>query len=514
MSQPSPLLRVTSPAILQSAISTCHIETPAKPSRELWLALYFPALVLEALVIDPKTTAAAAVLGSEDPKAPICAVTAAAEKLGIRTGMNAQLAHAISPRVRFLYRDPAAEMAILQKLAIWAQQFTPTISVHVPDTLLLEIHGSLHLFGDERALHDRMHGELSSRGSRMYAAFAPTPRAASWLAQSGHETCVADITQLRSMLGKLPLTALRWPTEWLEACGDLGLHTLRDVLRLPRAGLARRFGPALIVELDRALGAISEPQTLWNAPLAYEAAEDLGFETCHTDILMPVIEKLLNRVSEMLRSTDSGIRSFEIGFSAHGKDTDRLRIETQQVTRDVGHWLKLVRVHLEQFRLGQTVDAVRLKSAAFERYQPEIPHWFTHAARSPASSSAALVDTLRARLGYHGIAGLRAVATRRPEKAWRFVVPGDGAVLPIRSPERPLWLLDNPQSLAVMDARPARAGVLLEMEAGPERIECGGWSGWEVRRDYYIARDPRGGRLWVYRDLNAPSRWFLHGYFG
>jgi protein ImuB len=48
----------------------------------------------------------------------------------------------------------------------------------------------------------------------------------------------------------------------------------------------------------------------------------------------------------------------------------------------------------------------------------------------------------------------------------------------------------------------------------PERIETGWWDGGEIARDYYIALDPQGVRLWVFRERTEPHRWFLHGVFG
>lgn len=33
-----------------------------------------------------------------------------------------------------------------------------------------------------------------------------------------------------------------------------------------------------------------------------------------------------------------------------------------------------------------------------------------------------------------------------------------------------------------------------------------------VSRDDYLARDPAGERLWIYRDRRA-QRWYLHGLF-
>ncbi len=52
------------------------------------------------------------------------------------------------------------------------------------------------------------------------------------------------------------------------------------------------------------------------------------------------------------------------------------------------------------------------------------------------------------------------------------------------------------------------------MLAGPERIESGWWDGGDIRRDYYVAQDPHGSRLWIYRECTGAKPWFLHGIFG
>ena len=56
----------------------------------------------------------------------------------------------------------------------------------------------------------------------------------------------------------------------------------------------------------------------------------------------------------------------------------------------------------------------------------------------------------------------------------------------------------------------ATAGLVLK--AGPERIESGWWDGMEVARDYYVAQDQTGARLWVYCERTS-GEWFVHGLF-
>ena len=77
---------------------------------------------------------------------------------------------------------------------------------------------------------------------------------------------------------------------------------------------------------------------------------------------------------------------------------------------------------------------------------------------------------------------------------------------------RPAWLLARPQPLEGGD-RPCFEGPLV-IEDDPERIESGWWDGHDVRRDYYVARNPGGVRLWIFRERSAAGGWFLHGVFG
>jgi protein ImuB len=126
-----------------------------------------------------------------------------------------------------------------------------------------------------------------------------------------------------------------------------------------------------------------------------------------------------------------------------------------------------------------------------------------------------LVEHLRARLGDDAVYGLQLVAGHRPEKSWRSAEPG----APVATESscgafrRPLWLLPVPQILDEDAGQPRYRGPL-QLFANPERIETGWWDGEEAIRDYYIALDIYGVRLWIFREREEPHRWFLHGMFG
>ena len=59
-------------------------------------------------------------------------------------------------------------------------------------------------------------------------------------------------------LAKLPIASLRIAPEIVAKLNQLGLKSINDLLKQPRAPLARRFGPMLITRLDQALGHVPE----------------------------------------------------------------------------------------------------------------------------------------------------------------------------------------------------------------------------------------------------------------
>jgi protein ImuB len=77
---------------------------------------------------------------------------------------------------------------------------------------------------------------------------------------------------------------------------------------------------------------------------------------------------------------------------------------------------------------------------------------------------------------------------------------------------RPAWLLKRPRRLKLHGGRPCLDGQLRIVD-GPERIESGWWDGFDVMRDYFIARSDNGATFWIYRERVPSGDWFLHGVF-
>lgn len=136
-----------------------------------------------------------------------------------------------------------------------------------------------------------------------------------------------------------------------------------------------------------------------------------------------------------------------------------------------------------------------------EHRPPQADLWSGH---NRGDAWPALLDRLRARLGEQALSSIAPHPDHRPEKAWSWVAPGTTAPCHETRP-RPSWLLPEPRPCKRVDFR---------LEEGPERIEAGWWDGQDCRRDYWIAQDRHGRRVWIFHEHEPRSGWFLHGLFG
>src|SRR4029077_8669159 len=92
------------------------------------------------------------------------------------------------------------------------------------------------------------------------AAIASTIGTAFAAARFGDAGIVAPGKE-RTMLAPLSMAALRLPEDTVAALRRVGLKRIGDILDLPRAPLAARFGDAVLRQLARALGEEREPRT-------------------------------------------------------------------------------------------------------------------------------------------------------------------------------------------------------------------------------------------------------------
>ncbi|HSD62105.1 MAG TPA: DNA polymerase Y family protein, partial [Burkholderiales bacterium] len=178
--------------------------------------------------------------------------------------------------------------------------------------------------------------------------------------------------------------------------------------------------------------------------------------------------------------------------------------------RDPERILALLRERLATVQLPGRVEGMVLAAEETAGLATRSLSFFPDA-EGAGESRAALVERLRARLGEEAVQGLVPFPDARPELAWACAQPGTRGAAATSHP-RPAWLLAVPRALAARGGRPWLDGPI-ELLAGPERIESGWWDGRDVARDYFLARDGHGARLWVFRERRERGGWYLHGVF-
>ncbi|HEY7739281.1 MAG TPA: DNA polymerase Y family protein [Steroidobacteraceae bacterium] len=477
-------------------------------ARELWLAAHFPRLPLEALLPAARSTRAAAVTEADDPRRTIVSCNERAARQGIRPGMGLAAALALVPGLRVEERQPVAEAALLDRLARWALQFTPVVSLEPPAAVLAEVKGSLDLFGGALALCRRALAGLSDSGLGASLAIAPTPRAALWLARAGLAMTVTRNDALPGLAARLPLACLQWPPEAVAALAGVGITNVAGLLRLPRAEFAARFGPALLDELDAGLGRRREPRRRHVAPERFDARLDLPCEAATAVRLQPALERLLADLEAFLRARACVIPGLRLDLLHRACVPTRLRLGLARPSSDASELQRLLSERLARCPLPAPVTALRLRTGMLLPPAPRDADLLARGRGADPEATARLLDRLRARLGRDAVFGVCPVPEHRPERAWRVAEPGGGpwsTPWPAAAPPRPLWMLAEPQPFDDWE------GVQV---SGPERIETGWWDGHDVRRDYYVAWTRAGTRLWIFRERPPNGGWFLHGVFG
>ncbi len=436
--------------------------------------------------------------------------------------MPVNSALALVPELVIESRSVPLEAAALARLASWAAQFTPAVSSSAGNAVLLEIQGSLRLFGGLAALQTRVAQDLRALGHEACMGCAPTARAALWLARSGIHRPVQTIPELRQVLAGIHVRHLEWPERTIQTLLQMGVTTVGDCVRLPREGFARRLGPGRLRELDQAFGRHPELQRFHVSPFRFAAELELPVETTAASLLLQGFHQLLQSLRQSLESRQASVRSVRCRLThPDGRETDLHLGAGHTAGSATGMDLLpgLLRLRLEAMTLPAPVTGLAVQADLNPR-QGLAGTDLLGKDLQPDGGLHALLERLRARLGGQAVQGFALRAEHRPESAWRAVSDplaecgagaGTGdALMAIHS--RPLWLLPAPQPLELMTGQPAWHGVLA-LESGPERIESGWWDGGDVRRDYYRASNPQGAMLWVYTDLRTQA-WYLQGIFG
>jgi len=514
------------PSVAQQVLPFVEPAPLVKPSflaatlvQRLWFCIWLPDLPLEA---SRSSDDATVIVEEQQGIHRVLLADAKAQAAGVMTGQSANAALALLPTLQLEERSLLQEQQALEALATWLERFSSFVCIADRDVLLLEIAGSLRLFGGLPPLREKISSGLRQHGFDASLAIAPTPLGATWLARAGRRMCIRDERNLKRTLRLLPLASLNWPEGLCASLTGMGVTTIGDCLRLPREGFVRRFGAEHMLELDRALGHLPDPRNSWRAPERFCADCEMTEETSDRELLLNICRELLLSHEQFLLARQLGTQRLCFSFFHLKGPATELHLGCARADRSAERWLELLRIRFDQLVLPKPVIATRLQSGMTQALLAESARLNFHTANDrPARpySIAQLAERLIARIGEQSVHSMALIAEHRPQYAWRAQsLLSDWASSTLsevrRHLRRPLWMLPEPALLPADSGYPLHQGGRLRLLDGPERLETGWWDEDGISRDYYTAVNLAGIRLWIFRNRSRPSCWYLHGYFG
>lgn len=440
------------------------------------------------------------------------AVNATAHEAGVRAGMKMAAAQSLCEGLETLDLAAADVPHWHGFLAAWAYRHSSMVTMQWNHALVLEAGASFRLFGPWPRFEARLREELNLLGFHHRIALAPTPRAARVLTGVRDGLAIDTPAPMQRALDEVPVPAALLPGDAASRLMQMGVRRLAQVRSLPRDGLRRRFGVALLDHLDALYGDRDDPLTLYQPPDRFDARIELGYETDNRQALLFTLKRLLTDLGTFLSIRDGGVQHFallleheRLGFIGEQMpEATRVDIGMLTAERDTPLLFELARNRLERAEVPRAVVGVRLVAEALPPFVPAIRDLFDTRPQQ-AQAWPQLRERLRARLGEEAVYQLQPTPDPRPERAWRRVREGDDArVEEAVLPPRPTWLLPHPRPLH--DHQP-------RIVSGPERLESGWWDGADARRDYYVLELSTGQKAWAFAPPGEQGGWMLQGWF-
>ncbi|MFC4169039.1 Y-family DNA polymerase [Teichococcus aestuarii] len=488
-----------------------------------YLALALPDLTLDRLRRQHPALAGQpfAAWASRGPRRWLTAVAAP----GLQPGQAVADAQAIHPGLLLFEASPAADAALLTRLALWAMRFTPLAAVDGTDGLMLDVTGVAGLFGGEAALLAAVERSFAAGGYRVRGAIAGAPGTAAALASAAGAPCLLPGEAGPEILPAVPLAALGLPPATLQGLARLGLHSLGDALRQPRAPLARRFGRPLLDALDDATGARPRPIHPLRPLPDFMALRDLLEPITTRPAIDRVLAVLLDELCAALAAAGQGARQWVLRAFRVDRAVQELAIGTGTASHSPAHLARLFALKLDRLMPELGFERMVLEATGTEplAHRQAPLHTGPEEAGADLTALAELLDRAAPRVA---LSRPLPLDSHWPEYAAAPAAPQAVPVVPTGwgGPIRPVRLLAEPLPVTVTMEEPG--GVPLQLlqgtrrhrvlaALGPERLEPEWWGEDAHRpaRDYYRLQTAEGPRLWVcrLREGAAAPRWFLHG---
>lgn len=497
------------------------------------LCVDVPALPLQILLrAHPDWVLRAVAVVSEDtPQGVVLWLNDAARRAGIRKGLRYAAALGFCADLRAGVVEAPHIAASIGELVDRLRRFSPMVEPCADEhgVFWMESRGLQGHYRTPRAWSEALHRDVRGAGWDVavvcgfgkFAAYAIAKalpegdaRQRPWVLR-----CPAEE---EAALRRVPLDRVGIEPQIRDALLQLGVRSVGDFVRLPAAGLLRRFDAATYRLHRMAAGTLELPlhSQLEIEPVRTEA--DLDPPEMDLERLQFRIKQLLDPLLDRLEREGRALVGLEVrlAFERPAQAPVAHRIRPASPTLDAVQLLGLLRLRLEVTPLpcGVAFAALEVEPTPARHEQLSL---FTQKPKRDPRAAARAFARLRAAYGDEAVVRARLVEGHLPEArfAWepleKLAPVGAGGGTPAaRVLVRKIHA--KPQPLPPRPPHEPDGCLLRGLDHGPVArfigpyVISGAWWKTEVQREYYVAEMRRGDLLWVYYDRRR-RQWFLHG---
>lgn len=457
----------------------------------------------------------------------------AAHQLGITQGMGLAMALSLSDGVSHTGSNsvlvikeykPELESERLVEVATRLYRLTADIVLAPPQGLFLRIDSMLKLYKDMTDYWLAITTAISDLRLSFYYANAPTPLMAQVLAESKTNTLFTSDIQARTALANLPIETLKITNKQKEQLSRVGIKYVKQLLDIPLKDLSKRFDLSMFTYLGQLTGELQTKFSYFQPQLEYRRTLELMFEITNANVLKHPITKLLKELEAYLQIRNLVTNQIYFEFCYRYNEFVTMSVNRGGGEYRTGKWLELIVLKLESLKLAEPVVSIRIHCQSLFSQQARITDMFN--ARSSVVDEQELQAVLQAKLSADQVCTIHYKESVEPNKATSIKrltdsnLPSQESVrqpnkTSKRSKVKPTKkeLPSKPFDIrpSYIQQTPSFLTETISILEGPERIMAGWWDFSPYCRDYFVAENKAGQRMWVYR--TPAQEWFVHGYF-
>ncbi|EAT13431.1 DNA polymerase Y family protein [Bermanella marisrubri] len=477
----------------------------------LWLYLHFPALLCDLLdVQDPDQ---AVIMVSEQHHKIVQLNSVALEK-ELKIGMGLATAASLCHDIQVLIYDEEKESKHLKRIARWLYSVTADIGLYPPNGIVLRVDSMLHLYSDLKHYWHAVQQQLAHCHAQVHSAMGVTPLAARLLARTQTQPrpqISMDTKKLKQIALSKSLSDADIHAKTRFKLSRLGLNTVADIAKIPRAELAKRFGHELAIYLQKLLGEIQDPIQFYIPNKQFQEYVELAYEISNSQYLIKPLQRLLLRLQYFLQQNNARCSEITLQLEHREEKATIEQIASAEPITLAEKWQSLCAIKFENLKLKHPVIGITLTANKQSTQQSARGDLFSK--KQNAMSENELISHLKIKLGDDRVLGIRLNNDERPEREFEYTKVSSNADCMSQvkfeatisnkkhSLLRPSFMLPQPQ--------PLQEAVALHSPV--ERIVTGWWDNQPIQRDYFIARNESGQWLWVFK--TPDKQWFVHGWF-